>query len=600
MLHVEGAGATLVLNTTTTGNPAIIFGNNTGGRRKGYIFFDTDDDIMTLNYDGSNAGGVHIDNSNNIGIGDTSPTEALLVVGSAGASDIYSTLSTSGTTNDAICWDASGATLMYDCDSTPADIAEYSEASEDVVPGDVVALYKNLDINATPYILKKASISDQSNIAGVISTDPYQAFGEEVLETAKNPRLLSLVGRVPVKVNLENGPIQVGDLLTLSNIPGQATKLIGSGIVIGRALESYSGTEQLMGNKISEQKVEKLKEKARWQLGDEYKRLPGYKEEMTHEQVDELYKNLKELLELEQKIEQVDEIEPEDDNDDNEDDASELPVAEELPHTLNENLTVEKIKEIEDEIESNNKNNNLNTINNEFIENNNNLNTINNENNNLINNEFKINNNEKLNYENRINELKTRLNLSRSDESRISFEEIERAFKTIKDVRKYANKLRKEAALIESDTTPKLLVFLNPSMYAATTIAPTATSTAAQNNIFYSGTEFITVTSTQSITEIGYINITKINETNNETYTETTTNTTTTEITKEIQQSVPNDFSFRAGNENNYKELLTINATTEEVRIKKLKVDVIEADRIIGISDTGISKVNGSVIVRLG
>ena len=39
---------------------------------------------------------------------------------------------------------------------------------------------------------------------------------------------------------MENGPIRTGDLLTISSIPGTATKLVGSGQVIGRALEPYS------------------------------------------------------------------------------------------------------------------------------------------------------------------------------------------------------------------------------------------------------------------------------------------------------------------------------------------------------------------------
>src|SRR3989344_3144796 len=46
-----------------------------------------------------------IDSAGNVGIGDNSPTEAELVIGSAGAGSIYLTLSTAGTTNNAVCWD---------------------------------------------------------------------------------------------------------------------------------------------------------------------------------------------------------------------------------------------------------------------------------------------------------------------------------------------------------------------------------------------------------------------------------------------------------------------------------------------------------------
>jgi hypothetical protein len=54
---------------------------------------------------------------------------------------------------------------------------------------------------------------------------------------------------------------------------------------------------------------------------------------------------------------------------------------------------------------------------------------------------------------------------------------------------------------------------------------------------------------------------------------------------------MPKDFSFRAGNENNYKELMTINATSEEVEVRKLSFMQSKAR---------IESINGSVIIRLG
>jgi cytoskeletal protein CcmA (bactofilin family) len=58
-----------------------------------------------------------------------------------------------------------------------------------------------------------------------------------------NSVIISLAGRVPVNVSLENGPIQVGDPLTSSSTPGVAMKATGPGDIIGTALESYDGTE---------------------------------------------------------------------------------------------------------------------------------------------------------------------------------------------------------------------------------------------------------------------------------------------------------------------------------------------------------------------
>jgi len=56
-----------------------------------------------------------IDSGGNVGIGDAAPTEANLVVGDAGAGNIYATFATANT--ETLCWDASGASLITDCTS---------------------------------------------------------------------------------------------------------------------------------------------------------------------------------------------------------------------------------------------------------------------------------------------------------------------------------------------------------------------------------------------------------------------------------------------------------------------------------------------------
>jgi hypothetical protein len=55
---------------------------------------------------------------------------------------------------------------------------------------------------------------------------------------------VALAGRVPVKFSAENGPVKIGDYLTLSSRPGIAAKATESGDVIGIALEDvYSDGE---------------------------------------------------------------------------------------------------------------------------------------------------------------------------------------------------------------------------------------------------------------------------------------------------------------------------------------------------------------------
>ncbi len=52
--------------------------------------------------------------------------------------------------------------------------------------------------------------------------------------------LVTLAGRIPLRVSLENGPIQPGDALALSSETGIAAKAIKAGTVVGKALEPYT------------------------------------------------------------------------------------------------------------------------------------------------------------------------------------------------------------------------------------------------------------------------------------------------------------------------------------------------------------------------
>ena len=78
----------------------------------------------------------------------------------------------------------------------------------------------------------------------------------------------------------------------------------------------------------------------------------------------------------------------------------------------------------------------------------------------------------------------------------------------------------------------------------------------------------------------------------------------TTPLTTIREELRHNDFIFRAGTQNSYKELMVINATTGEVRVKELNGELIEADNIVGWQQAPqldyMTKVNGSVIIRLG
>jgi len=64
--------------------------------------------------------------------------------------------------------------------------------------------------------------------------------GDNTKLVTANKTVVGLAGRVPVKVSMENGPIQVGDPLTSSSTPGVAMKASRAGKVLGYALESMS------------------------------------------------------------------------------------------------------------------------------------------------------------------------------------------------------------------------------------------------------------------------------------------------------------------------------------------------------------------------
>jgi len=132
--------------------------------------------------------------------------------------------------------DASG-NFYYDRGAyTPAaDVAEnYYITDETIGPGDVVCLSEN-----TSLTVEKCSQSYQNNLIGVISTQPALLMAADF--TSARP--VALNGRVPVKVSSENGPIAIGDSLTsASSTPGVAMKAVGSGKILGYALEPFDGS----------------------------------------------------------------------------------------------------------------------------------------------------------------------------------------------------------------------------------------------------------------------------------------------------------------------------------------------------------------------
>lgn len=117
-----------------------------------------------------------------------------------------------------------------------ADVAEvYQVADMTLVAGDIVGITSTGD-------LVKGDTASGVELFGVVSTAPGITLNNgEDDEITSNERPIALVGRVPVKVNLEGGIITAGDPIALSSTSGVGMKAVGPGMIVGFALESYVG-----------------------------------------------------------------------------------------------------------------------------------------------------------------------------------------------------------------------------------------------------------------------------------------------------------------------------------------------------------------------
>jgi len=160
-------------------------------------------------------------------------------------------LSTANTT--ALCWDNSGNSLIYDCNGSATDLAElYGTTDASIEAADVVISAGEAQAIADPNegehtsraYIAKATEPYQSDLIGVISTNPNQVYGEDgVFADSDNPRPVSLAGRVPVKVTTQNGSIKTGDAITSSTLAGVGMRATQAGRIVGIALSGYENTD---------------------------------------------------------------------------------------------------------------------------------------------------------------------------------------------------------------------------------------------------------------------------------------------------------------------------------------------------------------------
>jgi hypothetical protein len=124
---------------------------------------------------------------------------------------------------------AQATTALY------ADLAEVYRADAQYPPGTVLVFGGNQEVTTS-------TVSHDAKIAGIVSTNPAHVMNSGL--QSEFTVEVGLIGRVPCRVI---GPIEAGDQVVSSNRAGIAERLdqarYRSGMIIGKALQSYSSTE---------------------------------------------------------------------------------------------------------------------------------------------------------------------------------------------------------------------------------------------------------------------------------------------------------------------------------------------------------------------
>jgi hypothetical protein len=122
------------------------------------------------------------------------------------------------------------------------DVAEWVPSTTDLTPGTVVILNRERNNE----VMASATAYD-TTVAGVVSAQPGLSLGIE----GEGKEQIATTGRVKVRVDARRLPIQIGDLLVTSDVPGTAMRsepmaingrsFHQPGTIIGKALEPLAG-----------------------------------------------------------------------------------------------------------------------------------------------------------------------------------------------------------------------------------------------------------------------------------------------------------------------------------------------------------------------
>ena len=262
-LAQNATGNGLTLNRGATNAPGLSLNSSSPGWGSGIQFVNTVGNVTWGIYAGSD-GNFHMDNvgGNQAGItmvngGDIFAhrqlqTQSINVSGNIGASGnivasgkVYAIQGFNG-----FC--RGSGPIDVRCDQ---DVAETFGTDQRTEPGDLVVFipedreFPAVRLTGKPY---------EGAIVGVVSTSPGLVFdqgktylaGDNTNLITDKKTVVAMVGRVPTKFSLENGPIAVGDPLTSGSAPGTAMKATKAGQIIGYAMQSSSAAEAVKSGKL--------------------------------------------------------------------------------------------------------------------------------------------------------------------------------------------------------------------------------------------------------------------------------------------------------------------------------------------------------------
>jgi len=174
-----------------------------------------------------------------------SSTGNTLVVDSemSGNTDVFKVLSDHGSNENTVMRVEADGSVFADgtFSGGGADYAEYFASMEQDMPyGTIVSL----DTSRAFHIRSAQDHTD--TMIGIVSTNPAFAAQHKRLEefTESTRVLVGLVGQIPTRVVTENGPIRIGDPITISSRPGVGRRARDKEVSIGFALESYNGQDE--------------------------------------------------------------------------------------------------------------------------------------------------------------------------------------------------------------------------------------------------------------------------------------------------------------------------------------------------------------------